>query len=505
MLQNPSVRVRYAPSPTGEPHIGNIRTALFNWLFARHWKGKFILRIEDTDRARVALGSLEKIIESLNWLGLDWDEGVTKVKNKLKSFGPHRPYVQSERLEIYRRYAEELLEKEKAYRCFCLSERLEKMRKEQLAQGRVPMYDGRCRELIKIKKSKNFVIRLKVPQKGKIEFKDLIHGKVEFESKNIDDQILLKSDGWPTYHLASVIDDHLMKITHVIRGEEWLSSTPKHLLLYQAFGWQPPQFAHLPIILGLDRSKLSKRRGAISILEYKEQGYLPETLINFMVLLGWSPKIDRIKGKKEKEIFSREELIKKFSLDDVQKSSAVFNAEKLNWMNGYYIRQLNLEELTKKCLPYLQDKYFPDKVLIRSSVPIYKYVKKIVVLEQERIKKLSEIVELTDFFFAEKLNYDPSLLKWKKMTREEIVGNLDLALKKLVRLKEKEFKERKIKEILMKIAEKVGTGELLWPFRVALTGRETSPGPFEIAEVLGKEKVIKRVKEAIKLIERIAY
>jgi glutamyl-tRNA synthetase len=536
-----NVKVRYAPSPTGDPHIGNIRTALFNWLFSRHHNGEFILRIEDTDQARLVPGSLERILESLEWLGLDYNN---KLQINSKSQIPNsKQYIQSHRLEIYQKYAQELLDKKQAYKCFCTSERLKKMRKEQIAKGLAPMYDGKCRSRVSLRgvleaipsekgsaiqseaedrQNEKYIIRLKVPKQGKTEFEDLIRGKVSFENKLIDDQVLLKSDGWPTYHLASVIDDHLMKITHVIRGEEWLSSTSKHLLLYQAFGWQPPKFAHLPIVLGSDKSKLSKRHGALSILEYRDQGYLPEALINFMALLGWNPGRSECKSEwsvrqsetesdfdkdKEQEIFTRQELIKKFSLDRVQKSGAIFNPEKLDWMNGYYIRQMDLDALTEKCIPYLSSLSLRGGFLVgardrlRNSVT-YDYVKKVVALEQERMKKLSEISELASFFFIDKLDYNPELLRWKKQNNQEIAKNLTLAEKELGKIKEKDFTREKIEKVLMKITKQTGTGEILWPFRVALTGRKVSPGPFEVAEVLGKGKVIKKVKEAIRLISK---
>lgn len=348
-------RVRYAPSPTGEPHIGNMRSALFNWLFARHHQGKFFLRIEDTDQNRIVPNSLEKILEALKWLKLDWDDDL---------------YIQSKRLDIYQKHAQELVKANKAYYCYCSEERLRKLKEEQKKKKITIMYDGRCRSISNRQSpsAKKYVIRLKVPKEGQTEFNDQIRGKVSFENKYIDDQILLKSDGWPTYHLANVVDDHLMEISHVIRGEEWLSSTPKHILLYQAFNWPIPQFVHLPMILGSDKKKLSKRHGSLSVLEFRDQGYLAEALLNFIALLGWHPKEkskiapqiqeqkskNNFKGETEKEIFSREELIKLFRLEDVQKGAAIFDFEKLNWMNGYYIRKMNLEDLTKMTIPFLE-------------------------------------------------------------------------------------------------------------------------------------------------------
>jgi glutamyl-tRNA synthetase len=500
--QNKKIRVRFAPSPTGDPHIGNIRSALFNWLFARHHNGEFILRIEDTDKNRAVEGSLEKILENLKWLGLNYDE---------------KPYVQSERLEIYKKYVEQLLKEEKAYYCFCSSERLEKMRKEQIEKKQAPKYDRKCLSLTKEEIEKNlkekipYTVRLKIPE-GETNFKDLIRSKVSFQNKEVDDQILLKSDGFPTYHLANVIDDHLMKISHVIRGEEWISSTPKHIILYQAFGWELPQFAHLPIILGPDKSKLSKRHGAVSVLEYRDQGYLPDALIDFMVLLGWNPKT-------EQEIFSREELIKQFSLDKVQKSGAVFDIKKLDWINGQYIRKMDLEKLTKMCISYLEkaglietknkkqktkNKNFKNK---QTGEEIdFDYLKKVVALEQERMKKISEIPELVGFVFADKLNYSSELLKWKKMDSKAIYDSLTLSQEKIYKISEKDFSKKNIEESLREIIDsdliKLNTGELLWPLRAALTGLKFSPGPFEVAEVLGKEKCLERIEEAKKKIKK---
>ncbi|HIE03586.1 MAG TPA: glutamate--tRNA ligase, partial [Candidatus Latescibacteria bacterium] len=323
------VRVRFAPSPTGRLHVGSAHTALFNWLFARHHGGAFVLRIEDTDRSRVVEGALEDILEGLRWLGLDWDEG---------------PYFQSERVEIYRRHADVLLERGWAYRCFCSPERLERMRREQQARGEPPKYDRRCRDLPpdevkgRVEAGEPNVIRLKVPLEGETKFVDLIRGEIVFRNSELDDLILLKSDGFPTYHLASVVDDHLMGITHVLRAEEWISSTPKHVLLYEAFGWEPPNFAHLPLILGPDKSKLSKRHGATALLDYRDKGYLPEAMANFLALLGWSPGDGR-------EKLSGEEMIEEFSLEGMGKRGSVFDETKLEWLNGLCIRELPPEQL----------------------------------------------------------------------------------------------------------------------------------------------------------------
>lgn len=338
-----NVRVRFAPSPTGFVHVGSLRTALYNYLFARHHGGKFVLRVEDTDRARYTEGAVENLLETLEWSGLSDDEGP-------ENNGDFGPYYQSQRLNIYHEYIEKLISNNFAYPCFCSEERLAKIREEQIGKKLTPKYDGHCRhisgdELIKRRKSEDHVIRLKIPPEGITKVSDIIRGEVQFQNEMIDDQVLLKSDGFPTYHLANVVDDHLMGITHVIRGEEWLISTPKHIILYDYFGWPIPQFAHLPLLLNPDRSKLSKRQGDVAVEDYRKKGYLPEALLNFVALLGWN------RGDDE-EIFSLEELIADFSLERVNKSGAVFNIEKLNWMNGIYIRSFRKRNIFQ--LPWKQ-------------------------------------------------------------------------------------------------------------------------------------------------------
>lgn len=516
---NKKIRVRFAPSPTGFLHVGSLRTALYNFLLARKYKGKFILRIEDTDIKREIPGAIENLIRTLKTAGLKYDEGIffDEKKQKIIEKGKYGPYRQSQRLALYQKFAQELIEKDKAYRCFCSKEELEQMRETQVKQGLIPAYDRRCRNLSqeeikeKLKNKTPYVVRLKVPEQGIIKFKDLIRGEVEFDLKNVDDQVLLKSDGYPTYHLAVVVDDYLMKITHVIRGEEWLPSVPKHILIYQALGWDLPLFAHLPLILNPDRSKLSKRQGDVAVEDYLSQGYLPEALINFIALLGWNPGTDQ-------EIFSLPELIKEFSLERIQKAGAVFNREKLDWMNGYYIRQMPIDELTKRCIAYLiqtnlikssisNDKFLISKQFSRSKFLIiqtgeevdFEWLKKIVTLEQKRMKKLSDLTAV-DFFFKDKIEYNRQILIWKKMNLTQVKNNLQLIREKLEKISEDKFTARKIQEILNQLATDGGTGEIFWPLRVALSGRQASPPPAEIAEILGKEKTLKRIKEAIKKI-----
>lgn len=466
------VRVRFPPSPTGFLHIGSLRTALYNYLFARKNGGDFVLRIEDTDRTRYVEGATENILRTLSWCGIEWDEG---------------PYIQSERLEIYLAHAEKLLASGNAYYCTCTPARLEELRQIQMAAKKPTMYDGHCRDLSishKSLASSTYVVRLKIPRTGKTAFADIIHGKLEFENKLIDDQVLLKSDGYPTYHLANVVDDHEMKISHVIRGEEWLPSTPKHVLLYKAFGWKNPEFAHLPLLLNSDHSKLSKRQGDVAVEDYVKKGYLKDALINFVALLGWNPRAD-------KELYRLDELIANFELTKVNKSGAVVNFEKLDWMNGHYIRQMPLQQLTKLAIPYLKTE---DQRLAA----------KVVALEQERLKKLSDLTGETEFFFAEQLHYEPQILVWKKSPKENVAPTLQAVydfLKSYTQKWEAKLLEDTIKEWINRTGR--GVGDTLWPMRVALSGRTASPPPFEIAAILGKEKTLSRIQYAITLAKKI--
>ncbi len=480
-----SVRVRFAPSPTGFPHVGNIRTALFAWLFARHHRGSFIVRIEDTDVARKVEGAVEAILDSLRWLGLDWDEGPGVG-------GKYTPYFQSQRLELYRYAAQQLISQGDAYYCYCSPQRLEEMRAEQVRHKQPPGYDRHCRDLSeevwgqKAAEGITPVIRFKTPLSGQTRFRDLIWGEVVFENSTIDDLVLLKSDGYPTYHLANVVDDHQMEISHVIRAEEWLSSTPRHVLLYQALGYEPPQFAHLPMLLGADRAKLSKRHGAVSVIEYREQGYLPEAMLNFLALLGWSLD-DRT------EILSLQELIDNFSLERVSRTAAIFNREKLDWMNGVYIRSLTADEFYAVAEPYLMTDRLAGDALISSE----KYVRDILPLVQERAKTLAEVVELTQFFFVDELDYDASLLIGKDMTQESATRALETAQLKLGELSV--FDEESLEALLRPLAVELGlkTGQLFGTLRVATTGRTAAPPLFQTMAVLGKERCLRRIEAAL--------
>ncbi len=498
------VRTRFAPSPTGFLHVGSARTALFNYLFAKQNEGIFILRIEDTDIERSNPEFEEDILESLKWLGINWNEG---------------PYRQSDRLDYYKKYIEKLLSEDKAYYCFCSEEELEAERQYQMSQGLAPKYSGKCANLSKettkkcLTEGKPSVIRFRVIPK-KVGFDDLIRGKVEFDTELIGDIVIAKSLTIPLYNFSVVIDDYEMKISHVIRGEEHISNTPKQILIQEALNIPRFIYAHLPMILGSDRSKLSKRHGATGISDYKKAGYLPEALINFMAFLGWNPGDER-------EIYSLYSLIKEFSLDKIQKGGAVFNLKRLDFLNGFYIRQKSLEKLAELCLPYLIEAGFITPVFLESQYPpayggkeiTQKYkisktgeeisliiIEKIISIYQERLKKLSEIIELTGFFFKDKLEYDRGLLKWDEMSDKEIKNSLDKLEKILAKIKEGDWNKENLENVLMPEAEKTGNrGELLWPLRVALTGKEASAGPFEIADILGKEKTIKRIKAAKEL------
>ena len=472
-----SVRVRFAPSPTGYPHVGNMRSALFAWLLARHSGGSFIVRIEDTDVARKVEGAVEAILDSLRWLGLDWDEG---------------PYFQSQRLELYREAARRLVTQGDAYHCYCSPQRLAEMRAEQVRRKQPPGYDRRCRYLTQEERDKKEaegitpVVRFKTPLEGQTRFGDLIWGEMVFENSTIDDFVLLKSDGYPTYHLANVVDDHQMEITHVLRAEEWLSSTPRHMLLYQALGLEPPQFAHLPILLGADRAKLSKRHGAVSVAEYREQGYLPEAMVGFLALLGWS--LDD-----KTEILSRQELIDNFSLERVSRTPAIFNRDKLNWMNGVYIRKLSLEDFTQRALPFM-DRDLPPEV--ERPLPI-DYIRQIMPLIQERARTLAEVAELTQFFFVSELDYAPSLLIGKDMSCESAAKALDITKQRLEQLTL--FDAESLEAVLRPLAVELGlkTGQLFGTLRVAVTGRTAAPPLFQTMAVLGKEQCLKRIGVAL--------
>ncbi len=505
------IRVRFAPSPTGYLHVGNLRSALYDFLFAKQNQGTMILRIEDTDQKRYVEGSVEKLIESLRWANLDWQEGAfqtAEIKDNkttvvtsesypgIIEVGDSGPYIQSERLEIYQKYAEQLVQEGKAYYCFCEPERLEQMREEQIAQKRAHKYDRYCLKNVSqdqinenLKKGCAHTIRLKVPNDETIVFEDMIRGKVSFSTNTIDDQVLIKSDGFPTYHLASVVDDHLMKISHVIRGEEWLPSTPKHILLYRTFGWEEPTFAHLPLLLNPDKTKLSKRQGDVAVEDYLKKGYLKEALINFIALLGWNPG-----GGQTQEIFSLDELVKNFRLEKVHKAGAVFDLKKLDWINSQYIKKLSISDLLEKAQPFLREKDFFQEA--PTEFQQKDYLEKILTIEQERLSKLSEVGEENKFFFKDKLSYEKELLVWKEMDFGSVKTNLRQALDVLKEIVPDGWRRDILAEKLLAAAGE-NRGEFLWPLRVALTGEQKSPSPSDVAWVLGQKESIQRIESAL--------
>ncbi|HEY9165410.1 MAG TPA: glutamate--tRNA ligase [Candidatus Kryptonia bacterium] len=479
------VRVRFAPSPTGFLHVGGLRTALYNFLFAAKNGGRFVLRIEDTDRNRYVEGAVDNLIKTMKWAGLDYDEGPG-------AGGDFGPYVQSERTKIYSKHVDELLEKGAAYRCFCTTERLEAMRKELQKKKLTPKYDRTCLRLPdseireNISSGKPYVVRMRVPDNVTVRFSDVIRGDVEFKSEQIDDQVLLKSDGYPTYHLANVVDDHLMEISHVIRGEEWLSSTPKHVLLYQAFGWTLPIFAHLPLLLNPDRSKLSKRQGDVAVEDYEQKGYLKEALVNFIALLGWNPGDER-------EVFTLEELQKEFTLEKVNKSGAVFNIEKLNWLNFQHLRlkpDADVLSMLKEFLVKsgIDSRNFADEYLLR-----------VISAMRDRVSFVKDFYEKSPYFFRPPLEYDEGVVR--KRWKPESGKYLNALSKEFSRISA--ARKEDYESALHKVAEslKIPNGELIHPLRLAVSGMGEGPGLFDIVYILGRDETIRRIDSAIEKIK----
>lgn len=481
------MRTRFPPSPTGFLHVGGLRTALFCYLIAKQTKGSFFLRIEDTDRERLVEGAIENILRTLHWAGLDPDEGVMKKNGVVTQQGEYGPYIQSERLSLYQKYAKQLLDAGKAYPCFCSSERLDQMRKEQQAAKQAPMYDRKCLGISKdeaacrITAREKHVIRMEIPRSTTVTFTDDIRGELSFEGKTIDDQVLLKSDSFPTYHLAHVVDDHLMDTDIVIRGEEWLSSLPKHLLLFEYLGWKPPRYAHVPLLLNPDRSKLSKRQGDVAAEDYQKKGYLPEALLNFLALLGWNPGT-------EEEIFSLQELIDRFSIERVQKAGAVFDHEKLDWLQGQWMRKLTPEEFTARLKPFLE-KDLPaalrdPKLITRAT------------LIQDRLTLLSEGSEMLRFFYEEpEVTMELLANPKQKLTPELVKEILPQIRTVLDGIAPADWNRAILEERLRTLMEAKGykLGQVLWPLRSALTGKPYSPGAFEVTETLGKETTVQRL------------
>jgi glutamyl-tRNA synthetase len=472
------IRVRFAPSPTGALHIGGARTALFNWLFARHHGGRFILRIEDTDRQRSTLEANRAIFNGLEWLGLDWDEGPN-------ADGEYGPYYQTQRLDLHQKHAHQLVENGKAYYCFCSPEELEKKRKEAEARKEAPRYDGSCRKLpeseikARLDSGKPNIIRFLMPAFGETVVADMVRGDVVFKNEVLDDFVILKSDGFPTYNFACVVDDHLMEISHVIRGDDHLSNTPRQILLYQAFGWALPHFAHIPMIMGKDRARLSKRHGATSVIDYSALGYLPEAMLNYIAKLGW--------GCGDQEIFSREELIAKFSLENVSKNPAIFDMEKLNWLNGQYIRKILPERLVDLCEPLLIDAYGNHDV---------GYITKVVTAFHDRLVLIPDIVALSAYFFKDNFEYDPKGVE--KYFKTENAKSILEALRERLG-KTEPFVKQNIEPVFKQLAAEtnVKLGVIIHPCRLALSGRLETPPMYDVVEVLGKEKVMDRIGKAL--------
>ncbi|MEE8362690.1 MAG: glutamate--tRNA ligase [Dehalococcoidia bacterium] len=485
------VRVRYAPSPTGDPHVGNLRTALLNWVFARSAGGQFIVRIEDTDRERRVEGTLERILEALEWLGLDWDEGP-------RVGGPHAPYVQSERAGLYRDAAQRLIESGHAYDCYCTPERLEAVRQRQRAERRSTGYDGYCRNKSDEEHAADRasgvppVVRFKVPLEGEVTFSDLLRGPVTFDPSLLADFVILKSDGLPTYHLAHLVDDHEMEVSHVLRSEEWISSTPRHVMMYDALGWEPPVFVHLSMLLGPDRSKLAKRHGATALLEYRDQGYMPEALFNFLALLGWSPGDDS-------EVLSREEIVQKFTLQGLNAAPSIFDITKLEWMNGVYIRAMEPSKLAAALAPVLED----PKHGLPPSVPRpldRGYVATLATLIQERLKVITEAPEMTRFFFEDEVALDASQVPQRGMDAAGAVAALQASLEPLASTEP--FEPEPLEARFRALADELGlkAGQLFGALRVSLTGRRVAPPLFDTMAAIGRDRCLARVNRAIEAV-----
>ncbi len=469
-----SARVRFAPSPTGEIHIGSVRTILYNYLFAKQNGGTLVLRIEDTDQERYDPRSLPSIYDGLRWLGIGWDEGP-------REGGPYAPYVQSERLATYQEHAKRLVDSGNAYPCFCSKERLDAMRAAQQARKEITRYDGLCRKIDAKEAAdratrESHTIRLKVPDEGTIAVEDLVHGHVQWPLEVIEDQILLKSDGFPTYQLAVIVDDHLMEISHVLRGEEWLASTPKHLLVYRAFGWEVPPHGHFPSVLGADGKKLSKRHGSTRLAEFREQGFLPEALVNYLALVGWAPGT-------EDEIFSMDDLIQRWRIDQVQKAGGKWDYERLRWFNGIWIRKLSHDELCERVLPFVPAEW--DRAVVRATIPVI----------QERMQTLVEAKELIAFLFQEAALDAVSLLPKGRAPDQA----RDALARVRAAISAGSFKHDEIEAALKKVAEDLGwkQGDVNMAVRLAVTGSRVGPPIYESVELLGRERALARLDRAV--------
>ncbi len=499
-IMEKDIRVRMAPSPTGSMHIGTLRTVLYDYLFAKKNSGKLVLRIEDTDQSREVEGAVTDLLLRLEDVGIVHDEGpfMDHANEKIQERGNYAPYTQSKRLDIYTKYVNKLLEKGHAYHCFCSSERLDEMRKQQQKSKQPPMYDRTCCTLSpdevadRIDKDEKYVVRMKVSRGETITVDDLIRGKVEFKSDTVDDQVILKSDGFPTYHLAVVVDDYLMKISHVIRGEEWLPSAPKHVILYKMFGWDLPVFAHLPLLLNENKSKLSKRQGDVSVEDFLNKGYLKEALINFVAFLGWNPG-----GGQTREIYSLDELIEVFDLEKVHKAGAVVDVKKLNKINSHYIKQKDIDELYDETVKFfnsdLQKKY-PNA---NKHSDDRDFLKRVLEVERDRLERLTDFGQENAFFFGD-ITAHKDLLTWKESTDDQTSDALKRAREVLAEINQDNWTRENLASTLMDAAGD-DRGSFLWPLRAALTGEKRSPSPMDCAWVLGKQESLSRLKNAIDL------
>lgn len=478
-------RLRMAPSPTGSPHIGNIRTAVFDYLYARHTGGTFVLRIEDTDRNRFVPGSLEEMMAALRWLGMQWDEGP-------EAGGVFGPYFQSERLDLYHKFAEQLIAEGKAYYCYCTKERLEEMRKAQEAAKLPPGYDRRCRDANNevradlARENANPVIRFKMKLEGTTELDDVVRGHVSFRNELQDDFVIIKADGFPTYHFASVVDDHHMEITHVVRGDEWLSSAPKHMQIYEALGWEPPTWVHPSLILDESGKKLSKRSDTQTrFSSYVEDGYLPEAMLNFLATMGWSAGEDR-------KLYSREELIQKFTLEGITNHPAIFDLAKLNDLQGEYVRMMSVEELSNLVLPRLQAARYIGESPTDAELD---YLRRVTALIRDRLVLLKEAPEMVAFFYSDEFDFDEKGAR-KHLAKDTTSAILKAVIEKLTGIQS--WTVENIEAAMRGVAEalEVKPADVIHPTRMAITGRTWGPGLFELIEVIGKDRVIARLSRA---------
>lgn len=487
-----SVRLRFAPSPTGYLHIGSLRTALYDYLYANGHDGEYILRIEDTDQSRYVEGAVENLINSLTWAGVVHDEGVFIENGKMVQKGEYGPYIQSERLDIYKKYIQILLDKGYAYYCFCTKDRLDEVREKQRAEGKTPMYDKHCRNLSKedidkkLAAGEDYVIRLVVPEDKDITWVDPVKGEITINSSEVDDQVLIKSDGFPTYHFAVVVDDHLMGITHAVRGEEWITSTPKQKILYDYFGWVMPEFVHLPTVLNKNRKKLSKRQGDVSTSDFKDKGYLPEAMVNYLALVGWSPKDNQ-------EFFTLEELTREFDFSRVSKTGGIFDLDKLNFVNNHYIKQTDASRIAKLAIPSIINSGLMTK---KETEERFDWIVQITDALKERLNYVSEIVDHMDIFFGDVVKFETEDAE-NIIKQEHVKGLLEVFIEEIESVDN--IDEEFTKSIFKVLKNRTGAKgkNLFMPVRCAVTGQQHGPDMGKILIALGKEKVLNRLKELI--------